>query len=349
MSTNAQIEAWAICKRFGNFDALKDVSLNIKRGEFLSLLGPSGSGKTTFLTVLAGFIAPTSGSIVLEGREVTQMPAKDRGFGMVFQGYALFPHLTVEDNIAFPLKVQKRSRDQIKARVAEMIEMVGLQGHAHKRPSALSGGQQQRVALARALAYEPPVLLLDEPFSALDKNLRSQMQDEMRRLHRELGTTFVFVTHDQEEAMALSTHIAIFNQGALQQLGTPEDVYERPANRFVGEFLGELNVFPLKWSDGTATFNGMPIDLPEQVNRPNNGDLAIRPEHMALVSPDSSHTSLPMRVLDSIYMGRELRLMLEAANGVKANLNLRMTESSQSIQVGSEVNVGWETRRSFLI
>ncbi|MEO6299906.1 MAG: ABC transporter ATP-binding protein, partial [Paracoccaceae bacterium] len=201
----AEIGAEGIGKTYGRFAALSDVSLTVARGEFLTLLGPSGSGKTTFLMVMAGFEAPTAGRILLDGVDVTAQPAEKRGFGMMFQGYALFPHMSVEDNIAFPLKVQRRAADDIRRRVGEMIEKVGLSGHGHKRPSGLSGGQQQRVALARALVYEPPVMLLDEPFSALDKNLRGQMQDEVRRLHRETGTTFVFVTHDQSEALALST------------------------------------------------------------------------------------------------------------------------------------------------
>src|SRR5690606_21273271 len=211
----AEIGATGIGKDFGEFTALADITLTVGRGEFLTLLGPSGSGKTTFLMILSGFEAPTAGRLTLDGRDMTRTPAEERAFGMVFQGYALFPHMTVEENIAFPLKVQKRSAAAEKRRVAEIVEMVGLGGHGHKRPSGLSGGQQQRVALARALVYEPPVLLLDEPFSALDKNLRGQMQEEMRRLHRETGTTFVFVTHDQSEALALSTRVAIFEKGRL--------------------------------------------------------------------------------------------------------------------------------------
>lgn len=209
----AEIGAEKIRKTYGAFNALSDVSLKVGRGEFLTLLGPSGSGKTTFLMIIAGFEAASAGRLFLNGDDVTNSPAEARAFGMVFQGYALFPHMTVEQNIAFPLKVQRRSRSEVKRRTEEMIEMVGLSGHGHKRPSGLSGGQQQRVALARALAYEPPALLLDEPFSALDKNLRGQMQDEVRRLHREIGTTFIFVTHDQSEALALSSRVAIFDHG----------------------------------------------------------------------------------------------------------------------------------------
>ncbi len=241
----AEITAEGIGKSFGRFTALEDVTLTVGRGEFVTLLGPSGSGKTTFLMILAGFEAPSSGRLKLDGVDVTAQPAETRAFGMVFQGYALFPHMTVEQNIAFPLKVQRRSATEVRRRSKEMVEMVGLGGHGHKRPAALSGGQQQRVALARALAYEPPVLLLDEPFSALDRNLRGQMQDEVRRLHRETGTTFVFVTHDQSEALALSNRVAIFDHGRLQQVAPPREVYERPANRFVAEFLGDINMLPL--------------------------------------------------------------------------------------------------------
>jgi putative spermidine/putrescine transport system ATP-binding protein len=235
----AEIGAEGIGKSFGSFAALTDIGMTIGRGEFVTLLGPSGSGETTFLMILAGFEPPTIGRLTLDGADMTQTPAEARAFGMVFQGYALFPHMTVEQNTAFPLKVQRRSAADTRRRVAEMIEMVGL------------GGQQQRVALDRALVYDPPVLLLDEPFSALDKNLRGQMQDEVRRLHRKIGTTFVFVTHDQSEALALSSRIAIFDQGKLQQIAAPQDVYERPANRFVAEFLGDINVLPL--SSATAT------------------------------------------------------------------------------------------------
>ena len=249
----AEIGAQGIGKTYGDFHALSDISLTIGRGEFLTLLGPSGSGKTTFLMILAGFVTPSSGLLTKDGTDITKLPAEKRAFGMVFQGYALFPHMSVESNIAFPLQIQGKSGPDIKARVDAMVDKVGLRGHEKKRPADLSGGQQQRVALARALAFEPSVLLLDEPFSALDKNLRGSMQDEVRRLHQETGTTFVFVTHDQEEALALSTRVAIFNHGKLQQLASPRDVYERPANRFVAEFLGDINILPLTGASAHRT------------------------------------------------------------------------------------------------
>ncbi|TMV78217.1 ABC transporter ATP-binding protein [Thioclava sp. BHET1] len=346
MQKASQIEARSIGKTFGTFTALDDISLSVERGEFLSLLGPSGSGKTTFLTVLAGFLEPSAGRLYLEGRDVTKLPAGQRGFGMVFQGYALFPHLSVADNIAFPLKVQKRSAAQIRARVAEMIELVGLAGHGHKKPASLSGGQQQRVALARALAYEPPVLLLDEPFSALDKNLRGQMQDELRRLHRELGTTFVFVTHDQSEALALSSHVAIFDHGKLQQIGAPDDIYERPANRFVAEFLGDINILPLDAGSPAPHIEGQPVALPADA-RADCGHLAIRPEHMRLTETAQGCNSLRLRVADRIYQGAMTRLILHSAAGSPVTLHLANSQLPEGLATGQHVHVSWETQNSF--
>jgi putative spermidine/putrescine transport system ATP-binding protein len=350
----SEIRAEGICKRFGTFDALKDISLTIGRGEFLTFLGPSGSGKTTMLMLLGGFEQATRGTLLLDGVDVTNQPAETRGFGMMFQGYALFPHMTVAQNIAFPLKVQKRASQEIKRRTDEMIEMVGLGGHAHKRPSALSGGQQQRVALARALAYEPPVLLLDEPFSALDRNLRGQMQDEMRRIHRETGTTFVFVTHDQSEAMALSSRIAIFEAGTLQQLATPRDVYERPANRFVAEFLGDINILPLTNIARTGgvvhgEFEGHTIRTLSDagVETPH---LAIRPEHMQVTSGiPAQGNAIPARISEVTYMGSETRLSLVTAAGHALTLMASAHSPSEQLQIGSDVWLGWPEERGVFL
>ena len=340
VSDTTQIEARSVGKKYGKFHALRDVSLGVSEGEFLSLLGPSGSGKTTFLMMLGGYEPVTSGQLRLDGQDMTTWSANQRGFGMVFQGYALFPHLTVAENIAFPLKVQKRSKAQIVDRVAQMVEMVGLDGHADKKPKALSGGQQQRVALARALAYEPKVLLLDEPFSALDKNLRGQMQEELRRLHRELGTTFVFVTHDQEEALALSSRVAIFNQGALQQIGTPAEVYERPANRFTAEFLGDINILSL------AGLSDVPIELPN--NAAAFDTLAIRPEHMRLAT-DTDANQLPATVRDRVYLGSKSRLLLETRAGEELMLYFDNGPGVPPPAAGTELRVAWNTPDSFAI
>jgi putative spermidine/putrescine transport system ATP-binding protein len=246
------LRAIDIEKRYGATAALDGVSLDIEDGEFLTLLGPSGSGKTTFLMILAGFVAPTRGRLEEDGADVTERPPEQRQYGMVFQGYALFPHMTVEDNIGFPLRTRGVGAGERRRRVREIVEIVGLTEHLKKRPSQLSGGQQQRVALARALVYSPKVMLLDEPLSALDKNLREQMQVELRRLHTETGTTFVFVTHDQSEALALSSRVAIFDQGRLHQVGTPHTVYEQPSNRFVAEFLGQINLFAIEAPESTG-------------------------------------------------------------------------------------------------
>ena len=336
---SAAIEAISIGKDFGEFTALDDISMRIHPGEFVTLLGPSGSGKTTFLMILAGFEAATRGSLLIDGQDRTASPAEQRGFGMVFQGYALFPHMSVEQNIAFPLKVQNRTPAQIRQRVADMIDLVGLSGHGHKKPSGLSGGQQQRVALARALAYEPPVLLLDEPFSALDKNLRGQMQDEMRRIHASMGTTFVFVTHDQTEALALSSRIAIFNQGRLQQIADPATVYDRPANRFVAEFLGDINVMPAQFADGTASMAGLqiPLDTP-MPEAPTH--LAVRPEKMTLL-PAHQPDALPCRLTDRVYLGATTRLHLSAPDDTPLVLDQPTASLPDGLQPGHQIWVRW--------
>jgi len=350
----AEIGAMNVGKMFGAFTALADISLTIGRGEFLTLLGPSGSGKTTLLMILSGFEAPTSGRLTLDGRDMTTTPAEARAFGMVFQGYALFPHMTVEENISFPLKVQKRPAAEIRRRVAEMVELMGLGGHGHKRPAGLSGGQQQRVALARALVYEPPVLLLDEPFSALDKNLRGQMQEEMRRLHRETGTTFVFVTHDQTEALALSTRVAIFERGRLQQLAAPREVYERPANRFVAEFLGEINILPLSGlsSDG-AVAGGRFEDQPLRVTPSGNSsatNLAVRPEYMRLhLSRPDTGNAVAARVDHLTYLGSETRLALQTRGGTGLTLILPTADLPATLEPGTPVWAGWSETRGFLL
>ncbi len=353
-TTAAEIGAEGICKSFGTFAAMMDVSLTIGRGEFLTLLGPSGSGKTTFLMILAGFETATRGRLTLDGADMTLTPAEARSFGMVFQGYALFPHMTVEENIAFPLKVQRRSASDIKRRVAEMIEMVGLGGHGHKRPSGLSGGQQQRVALARALAYDPPVLLLDEPFSALDKNLRSQMQDEVRRLHRDLGTTFVFVTHDQSEALALSSRVAIFNHGALQQIAPPREVYERPANRFVAEFLGNINVLPLSdvMTDANGTmglFEGQLLRMAGNLPAPS-ATFALRPECMRLhAGKPREGNAIRARLNDRTYLGAATQLSLKTPGGVELTLSHPTATLPGDLSAGADVWVSWPSHQGIFL
>lgn len=348
----AEIRAEGIAKSFGKFKALDDVSLTIHPGEFLTLLGPSGSGKTTFLMILAGFEVPSAGRLHIDGVDVTHAPAEARAFGMVFQGYALFPHLTVAQNIAFPLRVQRRSAKDIRSRTKQMVAMVGLEGHAHKRPSALSGGQQQRVALARALAYEPRVLLLDEPFSALDRNLRGQMQDELRRLHAQTGTTFVFVTHDQSEALALSTRVAIFDHGRLQQVATPREVYDQPASRFVAEFLGDINILPLidVVPDGayaSGTFEGTRLRAPAVAGAT---DLAIRPEHMELsTTPAAAANTLSATLTDLVYQGAETRLALRTDGAHDLTITLQTRLLPPGLAPADRVWVSWPDDRGVFL
>ena len=230
-----------ITKRYGGLTAVDDVSLEVPRGEFLTLLGPSGSGKTTLLMMIAGFTEPSAGEILLEGRRITNLTPNKRNFGMVFQGYALFPHMTVAENIAFPLRVRRMSKTEMEPKVRAAIELVQLGRFADRLPRQLSGGQQQRVALARALVFTPDILLLDEPLGALDRKLRTEVQIELKLLHGRIGTTFIYVTHDQEEALSMSDRIAIIRDGRIVQLGRPEELYEKPVSRFVASFLGESN------------------------------------------------------------------------------------------------------------
>lgn len=306
-----------VSKLFGRGDtavaALDDISLDIRRGEFFTLLGPSGCGKTTLLRMIAGFEMPTSGEILLDGAEISHLPPNLRPVNTVFQSYALFPHLTVAENIAFGLKMLGRSRAEQKRRTERMLSLVRLEALAGRRTSQLSGGQQQRVALARALAPEPKVLLLDEPLSALDLQLRKEMQLELKRLQAETGITFVFVTHDQEEALTMSDRIGVMSAGRLQQIGTPRQIYTRPVNRFVAAFIGETNLLR-----GRATQAG--VQLPGGVLLPisqagaGEVTVTIRPEHIRIVGPQEAG-AIPAEVRDAIYFGTDTHYHLALSDG----------------------------------
>jgi len=290
--------------------AVADLSLAIEAGEFITLLGPSGSGKTTTLMLLAGFEAPSAGQIRLDGRPIQSLPPHKREMGVVFQSYTLFPHMTVAQNVAFPLSVRKVPAREVGARVTAALEKVHLAHLAERRPQQLSGGQQQRVALARALVFEPRVVLMDEPLSALDKKLREEMQLEIRRLHRELGVTMVFVTHDQAEAMTLSDRVAVFNQGRIEQLAPPQALYDTPANAFVAGFIGDNNVLPgrvdtdgrLLLADGRALHARRIGALPAQ----SAAQICVRPERLHL--SDAGANRLDATVLDAIHQGDHWRV-----------------------------------------
>jgi putative spermidine/putrescine transport system ATP-binding protein len=316
--------------------ALDDVSLNVAAGEFVSLLGPSGSGKTTLLGILGGFIQSSSGSVHFGDLDVTFVPPHRRDIGVVFQNYALFPHMSVADNVAFPLKMRGIGRGEVEGRVKRALDMVQLSSMRDRRPAQLSGGQQQRVALARALVFEPAVVLMDEPLGALDKQLREQMQLDIRALHKRLELTVVFVTHDQSEALTMSDRIAVFNQGIIEQIGSPRAIYDHPATRFVAEFIGETNLLEGTVKGHQADGTTIELDLDRHLTVPRTEAIlpgarvlvSVRPERILLGSPSVAvQNRLPTRVLDSVYQGDHLRVQLdEAAFGLVVRLDRRFAE-----------------------
>ncbi|SEN25925.1 ABC transporter ATP-binding protein [Cryobacterium sp. TMT1-3] len=321
---DAGISLRAVTKRYGKKAVVDDISLVIEPGEFMTFLGPSGSGKTTTLNMIAGFVSATEGLLHIYGKPVAKLPAHKRDIGMVFQNYALFPHKTVAENIAYPLDRRKISRSEQKTMIAGALQMVRMGEFGDRYPTELSGGQQQRVALARALVYQPRVLLMDEPLGALDKKLREWLQKEIKRIHREVGSTFVYVTHDQEEALSLSDRIAVFNNGRIEQVGSPAELYQRPATLFVGRFLGESTVLSGSRVDslhGTTTLNisGHDIRVPGEQDSTSLAIL-IRPENITLhdegtVTDSTRINSLPVIVLDSSYLGSAWRCEVQLPDG----------------------------------
>ncbi len=326
-ATGAAVRLEHLSKRFESVIAVDDMTLSIEPGEFITLLGPSGSGKTTTLMLIAGFEEPVGGEIYIDNQPIVAVPSFRRNIGMVFQNYALFPHMTVAQNIAFPLKQRKIDRREIDRRVDEILGVVSLPGFGGRYPRQLSGGQQQRVALARAIVFKPRVLLMDEPLGALDKKLRETLQLEIRRLHRELGITFIHVTHDQEEALVMSDRIAVMNEGRVEQVGTPVDLYDRPNSRFVASFIGESNFL-----DGVVTGEGggwNEVQIGSQLLRSATGmdvqpgsrvTLAIRPEKIGFreegdIAIDSHVNRLPAEVREVTFAGEMRRYLLEIGDG----------------------------------
>ncbi|MEY2890420.1 MAG: hypothetical protein RJA98_328 [Pseudomonadota bacterium] len=311
---------------------VRQLDLDIQRGEFLSLLGPSGSGKTTTLMMLAGFESPTAGEILLDGHPITRTPPHKRNFGMVFQNYALFPHLSVAHNVAYPLTVRKVPKAEMASRVAKALDMVQLSGKGDRYPSQLSGGQQQRVALARALVFEPQLVLMDEPLGALDKQLREHMQIELKELHRQLGVTFVYVTHDQGEALTMSDRVAVFNDGAIQQIEPVTSLYETPANRFVAGFVGDSTVFEGLVEHDSQGQPALRLPTGQRLKGVNVNGLAsganaiasIRPERIEVRAPDAPDT-VPTVVNDLIYFGDHLRLRCALPGQALATVKLPLS------------------------
>lgn len=299
-----------VCKQFGSFQAVDNVSLQIKSGSLVALLGPSGSGKSTLLRLIAGLEMPDSGKILLTGKDATYQSVQERNIGFVFQHYALFKHLTVRQNIAFGMEIRKAQKAKIKARVEELLELVQLSGLGNRYPSQLSGGQRQRVALARALAVEPKVLLLDEPFGALDAKVRKDLRAWLRRLHDEVHVTTVFVTHDQEEAMEVSDEIVVMNKGRVEQIGTPAEIYDHPASAFVMSFIGPVNVLPS--SSNIFQGNGFDSAHPEMFLRPQD----------VIVETSPNGTTVPARVSRLIHLGWEIQVELTLDDGQVVTANL---------------------------
>jgi ABC-type Fe3+/spermidine/putrescine transport system ATPase subunit len=320
-TTQGALQIKKLRKMFGTFCAVNDISLDIQKGEFLTLLGPSGSGKTTLLMMIAGFLDISSGDIALDGASISNTPPEKRNFGMVFQGYALFPHMSVRDNIGYALSVRKAPKSDVKKRVDEMLELVQLQAFADRKPGQLSGGQQQRVALARALCFAPPVLLLDEPLGALDKKLRVEVQEQLKDIHRRVGTTFVYVTHDQEEALSMSDRVVIMRDGAVEQVGTPKELYERPQSEFAASFLGKSNFLR---TEG-ATF----------ALRPEKIDLAAK--GMGKSMPRMSGT-----IRSVTYFGSMQRIMVSTKVAGELEIDIDSWRNPAPFTDGQEVDLMWE-------
>ena len=297
--------------------ALDDVSVDIRKGEFFTLLGPSGCGKTTLLRLIAGFESPTSGQIRLDGQDITHLPPNKRPVNTVFQSYALFPHLTVLQNVGFALQMLGKPKAEVEETARRMLALVKLDQMADRKTSQLSGGQQQRVALARALAPQPKVLLLDEPLSALDLKLRKEMQVELKRLQHETGITFIFVTHDQEEALTMSDRIGVMSAGKIQQIGAPREIYDRPVNRFVASFIGETNFLPVTVSGGHVTLkSGIRIAAGNTHRHHGDFTVTVRPEHVRIV-PRDAEGAIPATIRDQVYFGTDTHYHLVLGDGTE--------------------------------
>lgn len=348
-----------ICKSYdGAKDIIKNLNLEIRKGEFLTLLGPSGCGKTTTLRMIAGFEEPTQGEILIDGENVTNKSPHERCVNTVFQNYALFPHMNVFDNIAFGLKMKKVPKEEKKKRVQEMLEMVQLQGFEDRMPSQLSGGQMQRVAIARAVINRPKVLLLDEPLGALDLKLRKQMQIELKHLQRQLGITFIFVTHDQEEALTMSDRIVVMNKGIIEQLGTPEEIYENPKSKFVATFLGETNI--LEGSVVKIKEKEVLLNLEEEkdiIRIPNLGYeigekfiVSVRPERIVLKNePDEDDVYLKCKFKERIYIGAQIKTVFSLSNGKEIIVNESIVNSTGSHESDKDVYVTWKANHTVVI
>jgi putative spermidine/putrescine transport system ATP-binding protein len=346
--SQVKLHVRGISKTYGAATVLKPLELKVFAGELLAVLGPSGSGKTTLLQIICGLVEPSGGRLIIDGNDETDNPADKRDIGVVFQNYALFPHLTVRENVAFPLQMRRRSSEEVRTGVEATLAMVGLSDFANRFPHELSGGQQQRVALARCFVFRPALILMDESLSALDKKLRDSMRIEIKRLHRETGTTIIFVTHDQEEALALADRICLMNDGRIEQLGKPEDIYERPANAFVADFIGASNLI-----GGTITADGriesadgiLPLPGDCAASAGQQATLVIRPEKLLLC--DSADAILSGRVEESIYAGAATRLLVRLPRG--SLMTVRRDSGVAPVTIGEHVFIRWDPDEARLL
>lgn len=355
-TTALPIQIQGLTKKYGNFHALDSVDLDIRSGEFLTLLGPSGSGKTTLLMAIAGFNRPDAGSIRFGGQEVILTPPHKRDVGMVFQSYALFPHMTVAENIAFPLKLRGVSPDDRRAKAIEALETVQLSGLADRDIDQLSGGQRQRVALARAFVFGPRILLMDEPLSALDKKLRERMQIELKHLHQKLGVTTVYVTHDQREALTMSDRIAVINHGKLMQLDTPEAIYNNPSNAFVADFIGESTILPLKRDEsGHLFFKGHKVTEEPAEDTPDGWSLVIRPERLYVAHEQDEDADQALifdgTVIESVFQGETAFALVAIDEETELSVRFGTGQTSRTISLhkGDRVHVGLHRKDIIII
>ncbi|MFG2309270.1 ABC transporter ATP-binding protein [Streptomyces sp. NPDC048566] len=355
MDATPAVRLDGVSKQFADSYAVRDVSLDIKAGEFFSLLGPSGCGKTTSLRMIGGFSDPTEGAVLLAGEDVTDLPPNHRNVNTVFQSYALFDHLSVADNVAFGLKRKGVDRGEIKKRVGEMLELVQLSGQAPRRPPTLSGGQRQRVALARALVNRPDVLLLDEPLAALDLKLRRRMQVELKQIQREVGITFVFVTHDQDEALTMSDRVAVMSEGRVEQCGTPEDVYEHPASRFVASFMGTSNLVDGTYRDGKVVLEQgttLPVGHREGIGEGSSVSVSVRPEKIWLSDFEPGMSVLRGVIRETVYCGATTTYLIEVAPGVTLaalEQNTARARMEDRWSGGETVDLGWRPEHCLLL
>lgn len=334
------ISLHSLQKRYGGVTAVDDVSLSISPGEFISLLGASGSGKTTTLMMIAGFEMPDSGRVQLDDKDITRLPPHRRELGVIFQNYALFPHMTVAENVAYPLRMRRMGKAEIESRVRRVLDQVHLGALASRYPHQMSGGQQQRVAIARALVFNPPVLLLDEPLGALDRKLREHLRNEIKTLHREVGKTMVYVTHDQDEALAMSDRVAVMHEGRIRQVSCPQDIYRKPADLFVASFVGEVNLIPAKLKSGTVHGPaGEMLPAAPWTGGDRDATLCVRPEHLRLVAGHSG--GIQGRIVEKTFVGDATIYQFRSNSGLQLTSKVLNISADTMPHIGDVCVASW--------